>query len=73
MRQIEYSGCFRRLIDLKAWDERTVVGWLEDDHHHFGITLIHDRAVVTDVRTAALRHPWVTCPSAGEPLRVLVG
>lgn len=73
MRMVEFSGRFRRLIDLKAWDETTVVGWLEDDHHHFGVTLVHDGRVVKDVRIATPRHPWATCPSAGAPLRALIG
>lgn len=70
---VEFEGTYRRLIDLNTWDGQTVVGWLEDDYHHFGMTLIHDGAVVTDLRVALLRYPWSACPGAGEPLRALVG
>lgn len=70
---IEFQGTFRRLIDLRAWDRNTVVGWLEDDHHHFGMTLVHDGALIQDVRIASTRHPWTTCQSAGEPMQNLIG
>lgn len=70
---VEFQGVFYRLIDLRAWNDTTVVGWLEDDRHHFGMTLCHDGSVITDVRAAAYRHPWNTCPAAAESIRVLVG
>lgn len=68
-----FDGCFRRLIDLRAWDENTVVGWLEDNYHHFGVTLTHDGQIVTGVSIAARRYPWKTCPAAAEPFRNLIG
>jgi hypothetical protein len=68
-----FEGIFHRPIDLRAWDERTAVGWLEDEFHHFGVTLIHDGARILDLRTAAPRHPWTTCAAAGIPLRGLIG
>lgn len=73
MTDAPFEGIFRRQIDLKAWDERTVVGWLEDESHHFGITLIHDGTRVRDLRVATPRHPWSTCADAGTPLRALIG
>lgn len=68
-----FEGRFVRLIDLKRWGDDTVVGWLEDDFHHFGLTLVHDGHVVKEVRGNAARHPWSTCPGAFEPLQELVG
>lgn len=73
MADIPFEGIFRRQIDLRIWDEHTVVGWLEDEFHHFGITLVHDGEHIRDVRIAAPRPPWTTCSGAGEPLRQLVG
>jgi hypothetical protein len=73
MADIPFDGIFRRQIDLRRRDERAVVGWLEDEFHHFGITLVHDGERITDLRAAAPRHPWSTCPGAAEPLRSLVG
>lgn len=69
----DFEGTFRRLIDLNTWDANTVVGWLEDDYHHFGITLVHDGIHITDVRVAEPRHPWTACPGAAAPLAELVG
>lgn len=67
------GGCLRRVIDLQRWDARTVVGWLEDDFHHFGMTLLHDGHMVSDVRVATPRTPWATCLDVGTPLKKLVG
>lgn len=67
------EGVFRRQIDLRAWDEQTAVGWLEDEHHHFGITLLHDGRRIREVRMAAPRYPWATCAEAGHPLQALIG
>jgi hypothetical protein len=70
---IPLDGIFRRQIDLRAWDEHTVVGWLEDEFHHFGVTLTHDGGRIRDLRVATPRHPWSTCAGAGVPLRALIG
>jgi len=43
--------------------------WLEDDFHHFGVDLVHDGEVVTEVVTHAPRFPWATCPAAGAYLQ----
>lgn len=73
VRHIEFQGAFRRLIDLKSWDDNTVVAWLEDDNHHFGITLVHDGSLIQDIRTATVRYPWTACPGASRPLQALIG
>lgn len=67
------EGSFRRQIDLRAWDAHTVVAWVEDDFHHFGLTLVHDGSHVRDVRIAAVRQPYTTCAGALAPLRELIG
>ncbi|TAK53601.1 MAG: DUF2889 domain-containing protein [Gammaproteobacteria bacterium] len=72
-RRTLFTGISRRAIDLQRWDPETVVGWLEDDYHHLGVTLAHDGTTIRDVRTDFRRHPWVTCPRAVEPLRELIG
>lgn len=73
MADIPFEGVYRRQIDLTRHDERTVVGWLEDESHHFGITLVHDGHHIREVHAAAPRYPWTTCPGAAEPLQALVG
>lgn len=67
------GGCLRRLIDLKAHGSDIVVAWLEDDCHHFGVTIRHDGKKVTDVKGEAMRFPWSTCPGAQVPLREIIG
>ena len=67
------TGRLRRSIDLRCHDDFTAVAWLEDDFHHFGLTLVHDGYKVRDVRAAALRYPWSSCPGATAPLRALIG
>lgn len=67
------GGLLRRMISLDRRAPDMVVGWLEDDFHHFGVTVVHDEGIVRDIRMAAPRHPWATCPGAALPLRQLVG
>lgn len=64
---------YRRLIRLVRLDERTVWGGLEDDFHHFEVTLGHDGHRVTHISMEARRWPWATCPDAGANLELLVG
>ena len=66
-------GCFRRLIDLSSRDEQTVVGWVEDEVHHFGVTLVHNGERVIDAAMAAVRFPYTTCGGSGLPFRRLIG
>ncbi|BAI74881.1 hypothetical protein AZL_b02180 (plasmid) [Azospirillum sp. B510] len=73
LKTVPFQGCFRRLIDMRSWDSETVVIWLEDDFHHFGLTVVHDGTMVRDVRSVSLRTPWTSCRSAVEPLRALIG
>tara|TARA_R110002167_G_scaffold30753_28_gene101553 strand:+ start:351 stop:1175 length:825 start_codon:yes stop_codon:yes gene_type:complete len=68
-----HTGRARRMIDLKRWDQNTVVGWLEDDFHHFGVTLVHEGTVITDVSATAVRYPWSSCGLAPQALRPLIG
>ena len=70
---IPFEGVFRRQLDIRRQDAHTVVGWLEDEFHHFGVTLVHDGTHIRDVRVAAPRHPWTTCADAGAPLAALIG
>lgn len=66
-------GVSRRMIALERRSPQRVTGWLEDDFHHFGITVDHDEDHIIDVATAARRTPWSTCFDAGAPMRALVG
>ena len=66
-------GAYRRRIRLVTLDPNTVWGGLEDDFHHFEVTLHHDGAHVTALEMQAVRWPWATCPDAGQGLQALVG
>lgn len=63
----------RRSLSLAARDEGTVVGWVEDNFHHLGVTVRHDGVTVRAVSAATVRIPWTTCCEAGTPLEALVG
>lgn len=68
------GGCARRLIDLRREGKNCAVGWLEDDFHHFGVTIEHDDSgIITDVRGAAPRYPFSTCPAAALALKGMIG
>ncbi|EJM24389.1 Protein of unknown function (DUF2889) [Pseudomonas sp. GM21] len=68
-----HGGRLRRLIVLRQVTPGQVVGWLEDDFHHFGVTIEHDGMHITAVRMASPRTPWATCSGAQVPLQALVG
>ena len=68
-----YEGSYRRRIRLVATAPDTVESALEDDFHHFEVTLRHDGARVADVEARSVRWPWSTCPAAAGPLRALIG
>ena len=64
---------YRRRIRLVRLDAETVWGGLEDDFHHFEVSLTHDAARVTAISMEAFRWPWATCPDAGAALELLIG
>jgi hypothetical protein len=64
---------YRRSIRLVAPTPGRVVADLEDDFHHFTVTLGHDGERVTAVEGGAHRYPWTTCPGAVVPLREVAG
>jgi len=53
-------------------DGRAQAG-VEDDYHHFRMSMAHDGRHVTVVEGEAVRFPWATCPGASAMLRSLVG
>lgn len=67
------SGLSRRKILLTAQNPQTVTVWLEDDFHHFGLSVEHDGVHVVSVKALAKRHPYTTCQGAIEPIKSLVG
>ena len=67
------DGIYRRRIDVHRVGDGTVVGELEDDFHHFAITVDHDASRVTAVAAEGIRHPWDVCAEADQPIQAIVG
>lgn len=67
------DGSYRRRIRLVATEPGVVEGGLEDDFHHFEVTLRHDGEEVVGVDARSRRWPWTTCPNAAEPLHEIEG
>lgn len=52
----------------------TVSAEMEDDFHHFRVTLTHDGHTITDVTGESLRFPWSTCgKEAAKKIEELAG
>jgi hypothetical protein len=67
------TGSFRRRHLLVATDDRTVAAGLEDEMHHFELTVRHDGSVVTEVGGTPVRWPWSPCYESPTALAALVG
>lgn len=65
-------GCYRRAVRI-ASDGSVVHAEMEDDVHHFALTLTHQHGIVVDVTGEAIRTPWSICPGALEVLGQLQG
>lgn len=64
---------FRRAIAIRNRSPGLTVGWLEDEFHHFGVSIEHDGREVLAARAATVRYPWTTCAESGAPLQRVVG
>ena len=56
---------YRRATIISA-SEYQVSAEMEDDFHHFRITLRHDGDVVTGIVGESIRFPWTTCGLEAE-------
>ena len=63
---------YRRAIRILA-DAGRAVAEIEDDFHHFIVTVRHADGRVTDAKGQAVRYPWSQCPMAGAALGGLRG
>lgn len=73
VRLADPGGPYRRRIRTVAVGDGVVEGALEDDFHHFEVTLRHDGERVTGIEARSRRWPWSTCPDAGVQLRPIEG
>jgi hypothetical protein len=67
------TGSFRRRHLLVAVDDFTVAAGVEDEMHHFELTVRHDGSVVTAVGGTPVRWPWSPCYDSPNALAALVG
>jgi hypothetical protein len=67
------ADAYRRRIRVVTHAPGVVVSELEDDFHHFIVTLTHDGERVISAENESRRWPWSTCPDAAIPLRALAG
>lgn len=67
---------FRRRVEIVSTFQGPcgeVRAALEDDFHHFRVSLRHEDGVLREIDGQALRFPYSACPQAIEPLRELIG
>jgi hypothetical protein len=63
-------GAYRRRIRLERVGD-AVEGGLEDDFHHFRVTVSVEDGSVVAVEGEAVRYPWSSCASATGPIEEL--
>src|SRR5439155_17507370 len=66
------ADVYRRCIVVRELEPGVIECDLEDDFHHFVVTLRHSTERVVGVEMSALRWPWATCPAAGAKLQALL-
>jgi hypothetical protein len=66
------SGAYRRAIELES-TPGCASAEIEDDFHHFAVTVRHDGRRVTGAEGRAIRYPWSQCPMATGALQALAG
>ncbi len=67
------ADTYRRRIRVVTLEPGVVESDLQDDFHHFVVTLRHDGKKVVEMDARSERWPWSTCPAAAIPLRELAG
>jgi hypothetical protein len=70
-------GVLHRRIEISTQPDNGLGGEaravVEDDFHHFRVTVRHRGGLVTQVVSQSLRFPTAICPLAGDQLAELVG
>ncbi len=64
--------CLRRRVIMEAFEHHAVAA-VEDDFHHFIVTVEHDGTHVTHVTATSPRSPWSICIDAAQTLQRFVG
>jgi hypothetical protein len=66
------SGIFRRKIELMS-AKNACRARLQDDFHHFAVTLQHDGQIIRALTGEAIRIPWTACSGSLDMLHRLEG
>ncbi|WP_320331905.1 DUF2889 domain-containing protein [Halopseudomonas formosensis] len=64
---------FRRRVEIHTQHNGEVRAALEDDFHHFRVSIQHQHGTVTAVKGYAVRFPFTACPAAAKSLESLIG
>src|SRR5690606_37127516 len=64
---------FRRRVEIHTQHNGEVRAALEDDFHHFRVSIQHQHGTATAVKGYAVRYPFTACPAAAKPLESLIG
>ncbi|HDZ57796.1 MAG TPA: DUF2889 domain-containing protein [Pseudomonas xinjiangensis] len=64
---------FRRRVEIHTQKDGEIRAALEDDFHHFRVSIRHHQGVVTAIHGYAVRFPYTACPGAAKPLEALIG
>ena len=67
------ADVYRRRITIDAVSDHETRCELQDDFHHFVVTVAHDADVVVGIAAESRRFPWATCPNAETALQALIG
>ena len=66
-----HPACSRRRLAIKP-SAHSVTADLEDDQHHFSVTLNHDGDTILSAAAETIRYPWTTCRGAGAYLLAML-
>ncbi len=67
------ADVYRRRITIAVVEGLAARCELQDDFHHFIVTISHDHTTVTGTAVESRRFPWATCPHAEVALQALIG
>jgi hypothetical protein len=66
------AGIYRRRIRISVFPDAVETA-MEDDNHHFLVSISHDGERVTQIHGHGVRTPWSTCVGASSLLQRLIG
>jgi Protein of unknown function (DUF2889) len=67
------ADVYRRRITVETISTHETRCELQDDFHHFIVTMTHAAGAVETISAESRRFPWATCPHAESALEALIG